>query len=95
MECYTFIRGTNFVCVAVGSNPQWLGHFVSVLSALCHPELYMVPIINMKLCNLDGGTELVKAGPLRMFAASKFENPPVRYLTTHQLTHYCNNVHTF
>lgn len=64
MECYTFTCGTNFVCVAAGLNQQWLGQFVSVLSTLCHAELYMISIINIKLCKLGGGAVLISAGPL-------------------------------
>jgi len=66
MECYTFTRGTNFVCVAAGLNQQWLAQFVSVLSALCHTELYMISIINIKLCKLGGGAELISVGGRRV-----------------------------
>jgi hypothetical protein len=63
MGCYTFKRGTNFVCVAAGLNQQWLGQFFSALSTLCQAELYMISIKNIQLCKLGGGAELISTGP--------------------------------
>jgi hypothetical protein len=66
MEYYTFTRGTNFVCVAAGLNQQWWGQSASLLLNLCHAELYIISIINIKLCTskLGGGAELISAGLL-------------------------------
>ena len=50
------------MCVAAGLNQQWLAQFVSVISTLCHTELYKISIINIKLCKLGGGAELISVG---------------------------------